>query len=114
MRRSMVIRTPMQTGYASIRHVAVSLPYVADLVDGVKYMEPKDWQPLEGTELRRARAPSLRFLVRHALKCQSAEELGQRLNRRYQRQRQRQRAGIAPPSNAGVVDELAQIPGEPW
>jgi hypothetical protein len=58
--RHMVIRTPMQTGYASIRHVAVSLPYVLpELVDGVKYLEPKDVPHLEGTELRRARAPSM-------------------------------------------------------
>ena len=42
---------------------------------------------LEGTELRRARAPSLRFLVKLALKCDSTEELGKRLRRRYQRQR---------------------------
>jgi hypothetical protein len=45
---------------------------------------------LEGTELRRARAPLLRFPVRLALKCDNAEELGKRLRRRYQRQQQRQ------------------------
>jgi hypothetical protein len=45
-----------------------------------------------------------------ALKCQSAEELGQRLKQRYQRQRQR--AGIAPPSNARVEDELARLLGD--
>jgi hypothetical protein len=55
--RSMIIRTPIQTGYGSIRHVTVSLPYVAELVDGVKYMEAKDLPSLgrsraEG-ELRR-------------------------------------------------------------
>jgi hypothetical protein len=50
-----------------VRHVAVSLAHVPALVDGVKYMEPKNLPRLEGTELRRARAPSLRFLVRLAL-----------------------------------------------
>ena len=32
------------------------------------------------------RAPSLRYLVKLALKCDSAEELGKRLRQRYQRQ----------------------------
>jgi hypothetical protein len=51
-------------------------------------MEPKR---LEGAELRRQRAPSLRFLVKLALlRCQSAEELGTKIRRRYQRQQQRQ------------------------
>ena len=96
--RHMVIRTPMQTGYASIRHVAVSLPYVADLVDGVKYMEPKDVPALEGTELRRSKAPSLRFIVKQALQCQSAEELGKRIRRSYQRRQ----AGQTTSSRDGV------------
>ncbi len=52
-------------------------------------MEPKDVPRLEGSELRRARAPSLRYLVKLALKCGSAEELGKRLRRRYHRQQQR-------------------------
>jgi hypothetical protein len=46
-----------------------------------------------GTERRRQRAPrasSLRVLVRWAVKCDSAEELGKRLKRRYERQQQRQ------------------------
>jgi hypothetical protein len=34
----MVVIVPELTGYASIRHVAVSLPYVAQLIDGKKYM----------------------------------------------------------------------------
>ena len=96
--RSMIIRTPMQTGYGGVRHVAVSLPYVAALLDGVKYMESADLPRLEGTELRRQRAPSLRFLVRLALKCDSAEELGKRLRRRYQRQQQRGGMSASAPS----------------
>jgi hypothetical protein len=31
----------------------------------------------------------MRYLVKLAVKCQSAEELGKRLRRRYQRQQQR-------------------------
>ena len=106
--RSMFVQVSLPTGYGSVRHVEVSLPFVAALLDGEKYyMEPKR---LEGTELRRARAPSMRFLVRHALKCQSAEELGQRLKRRYQRQRQR--AGLEPAGNGRVEDELARLLGD--
>ena len=88
--RHMVVITPELTGYASIRHVAVSLPYVAGLVDGVKYMELADIKPPEGdTERCRQRAPSLRFLVKRALRCGSAEQLGKRLKpRRRQQQRQ--------------------------
>jgi hypothetical protein len=32
----------------------------------------------------------LRFLVKLAVRCQSAQELGKKLRRRYQRQQQRQ------------------------
>ena len=94
----MVVIVPELTGYASIRHVAVSLPYAAQLIDGVKYMLPGDVKPPEGgTERRRQRAPrapSMRTLVRWAQKCDSAEQLGERLKRRYQRQQQRR--GLAP------------------
>jgi hypothetical protein len=81
----MFVQVPLQTGYGSVRRVEVSLPYVAELIgDGEKYyLEPKRF---EGTELRRARAPTVRFLVRQALRCQSAEELGRKLKRRYDRQ----------------------------
>ncbi len=42
------------------------------------------------TQTKAPRAPSLRSLVRLALKCDSAEELGKRLKRRYDRQQLRQ------------------------
>ena len=67
--RHMVVIVPELTGYASIRHVAVSLPYVAQLIDGVKYMLPGDVKPPEGgTERRRQRAPRapMRYLVKLA------------------------------------------------
>ena len=96
----MVVIVPELTGYASIRHVAVSLPYVAALI-GEKYMLPQDVKPPEGgTEKRRQRAPrapSLRTLVRWAQKRDSAEQLGERLRRRYKRQQQRQ--GLARPGS---------------
>jgi hypothetical protein len=34
----MVVIVPELTGYASIRHVAVLMPYAAQLIDRVKYM----------------------------------------------------------------------------
>ena len=64
------------------------------LIDRVKYMLPGDVKPPEGdTELRRHRAPrgpTLRSLVRLALRCESPEELGRTLKRRYERQQQHQ------------------------
>jgi hypothetical protein len=108
--RSMVVIVPELTGYASIRHVAVSLPYAAQLIDGVKYMLPGDLKPPEGgTERRRQRAPlapSMRTLVRWAQACDSAEQLGERLKRRYDRQRQR--AGLAPADRHRAEAELAE------
>ena len=38
--RHMVVIVPELTGYASVRHVAVSLPHTAQLIDGKKYMLP--------------------------------------------------------------------------
>ena len=101
--RHMVVIVPELTGYASIRHVAVSLPYVGGLVDGVKYMELADIKPPEGdTERRRQqRARSLRFLVMQALRRDSAEQLGKKLRRRYQRQQQRQAVVTRPDRRDG-------------
>ena len=102
--RHMVVIVPELTGYASIRHVAVSLPYVAALI-GEKYMLPQDVKaPEGGTERRRQRAPSMRTLVKWAQKCDSAEQLGERLRRRYQRQQQ----GIASAKPARPSDQLDQ------
>jgi hypothetical protein len=96
----MVIVVPQQTGYAGVMHIAVSVPRVACLIDGVKYMEPGDVKPSQdATELRRhrARGPTLRSLIKLAVRCDSAEELGQRLRRRYQRQQARPASGFAWP-----------------
>ena len=80
------------------------MPLVPCLIDGVRYFNPEDLAPPVGEELRPMfrpriastkppRAPSLRSLVRLALKCESAEEFGKRLKRRYDRQKQRQGGG---------------------
>ena len=111
--RHMVGIVPELTGYASIRHIAVSLPYAAQLIDGVKYMEPHQvQQSTDATERRRYRhrGPTLRSLVKLAVRCDSAEQLGERLRRRYQRQHQRQ--GIASAGNARAEAELDRILGE--
>ena len=109
--RHRVVIVPELTGYASVRHVAVSLPYTAQLIDGVKYMLPGDVKPPEGgTERRRQtapRAPSMRTLVRWAQACDSAEQLGERLKRRYDRQLQRR--GLARPGGRDQGELDAQL-----
>jgi len=67
--------------------VPVSLPLVPQLLDGKRYMKPSDVPRLEGTEQRRYRhrGPTLRSLIKLALACDSAEQLGQALKRRYDR-----------------------------
>ncbi len=108
--RTMVIRVPELTGYGGVRRVAVSLPYAAQLIDGVKYMLPGDVKPPEGgTELRRQRAPrgpTLRSLVKLALQCESAEEMGKKLKRRFDRRYRRQ--GLVRPGRATAQD-LAEL-----
>ena len=84
---SMVYIAPMHAG-AGVTPVPVSLPYVAELIDGVKYREPADVKPPEGgTELQRYRhrGPTLRSLVRHVVRCADAEDKGQQLRRRLDR-----------------------------
>ena len=66
---------------------------VPQLLDGTKYMMPDDLKLPEGdTERRRqrSRGPTLRSLVKLALKCESAEEMGKKLKRRFDRSYQRQ------------------------
>lgn len=71
--RHMVIRTPVPTGYAGVRLVEVSLPYVGALI-GEKYMEPGDVKPLQGIERRRQRVPSLHYLVKLVVRRANAEQ----------------------------------------
>ena len=47
MIRAMIVRIPLQTAAAGVRHVAVSLPYVGFLIDDRpdKYLRPEDLPP---------------------------------------------------------------------
>jgi len=119
MAQSMILLVvvPSESGTKRVR---ISVPLVECLLDHQRYFLPGELPAPAGEELRpmsrpritkAPRAPSLRSMVKLAVRCQSAEELGQRLKRRYQRQRQR--AGIAPPGSARDEDELARILGAP-
>jgi hypothetical protein len=119
--RSMVIVVPEFSTNTTVRYVAVSLPLVPALLDHAKYLEPQDMPPPETRSrdllrLRQGRAtpraPSLRTLVRWAQKCDTAEQLGEQLRRRYDRQRQR--AGLAQADRrrtdlAEVAERLDQL-----
>ena len=108
--RSMIVRVPELTSYATVRHVEVSLPFVAELIDGEKYYtEPKR---LEGTERYRNKAPrtTLRSLVKLALRCQSAEEMGLKLKRRFDRSLRRR--GIEPRRDRRAEAEVERLLGQ--
>ena len=68
--------------------------------------------PTDATEKRRYRhrGPTLRSLVRLAVACDSAEELGKRLKRRYDRQNQRRgiKTGPGRAAEAALDRLLAQ------
>ena len=115
MAQSMILLVvvPSESGTKRVR---ISLPLVECLLDHQRYFLPGELPAPAGEELRpmsrpritkAPRAPSLRTLVKHALKCQSAEELAQRLKRRYRRQQQR--AGIVPADNGRAEDELDRL-----
>ena len=65
------------------------------------------WKALRHTERGRPRGPTPRSLVKLALRCQSAEELGERLKRRHERQQLRQ--GTARPGRGRVHRELLDL-----
>ena len=96
-----------------VRYVAVSLPFVEALMDGKKYRMPADVKPPQEVsapppdvvrtgahkrgfeQTRRApRAPTLRSMVKLALKCDSAEQMGKQLKRRFDQSLRRR--GIDP------------------
>ena len=82
---------------------------VPRLLGGTKYMLPDDVKLPEGdTERRRlvARA-DVESLVKLALKCESAEEMGKKLKRRFDRSYQRQ--GIAPPGRGRAAEAEAEL-----
>ena len=90
---------------------AVSLPMWRKLIDGVKFMLPGDVRPPEDdTELRRQRAPrgpTMRSLVKLALQCDSAEEMGKKLKRRFDRSYQRR--GITSPGYRSTTETEVEL-----
>jgi hypothetical protein len=107
MPQAMVILVVELTGNASVRHVAVSLPFVAALVDGRKYYMPDTVPRPEGYMERAPRGPTLRSLVKLALRCQSAEEMGKQLKRRFDRSLVRR--GIEPRRDYRTDRELERL-----
>ena len=98
MHRAMVVIIPQPCGPAGVTHILVSVPRIGCLVDGVKYLEPCEVKPpADAAERRRYRhrGPTLRSLVKLAVACDSAEQLGRQLKRRCDRAQRRQ--GIASP-----------------
>jgi hypothetical protein len=103
----MVRRLPIVMFGCGLRYTRVSLALVPELLDGVRYFRDGELPPPQGLEARspyapklggspmprsqddpdrRPRAPSMRTLVRWAIKCDNAEQLGERIRRRYDRQ----------------------------
>ena len=119
MAPSMVSLVTVPSAASGVKRVRISVPLVGCLIDGVRYFRPDDLPAPAGEELRpmsrpritkAPRAPTLRTMVRMAVKCADAEELGERLKRRYDRQLQRR--GLAPPGNAHAEAELDRILGD--
>ncbi|WP_426615337.1 hypothetical protein [Bradyrhizobium sp. McL0616] len=113
--RSMVTVAPQLSGYGAVLHVYVSVPLIEPLLDGRKYMLPEDVPPPPSRDLRRMRlekaprAPSLRVMVRYALKCQSAEDLGKKLRQRYERQERRSGGSTAQTRQAAAEVEVERL-----
>jgi hypothetical protein len=115
---SMVRLMPILNSDGKITRLRVSVPRVDVLLDepGGKYMLEENLPARAGQELRAHRAPSLKKLVRWAMECQSAEELGKKLRRRYQRRNSaggsRPAAPTPPtrPSSIGCSDRIERGP----
>ena len=108
--RHMVVIVPELTGYASIRHVAVSLPYMAQLIDGVKYMLPGDVKPPEGgTERRRQGARGRHQCARWSGGLRNATAPSSSASGCAGATSGKQ----APPGNGRAEAELDRILGEP-
>lgn len=73
--------------------------------DGVPQPEIRDLRRLR--RYKAPRAPSLRVLVRWALKCNSAEQLGHRIRQRYERQQRRH--GIEPADTRAEAEFAEQL-----
>lgn len=110
---SMVRLMPILNSDGKITRLRVSVPRVDVLLDepGGKYMLEENLPARAGQELRAHRAPSLKKLVRWAMECQSAEELGKKLRRRCRRQQQRRGIETGRP-NATDEAELDRLLGQ--
>lgn len=124
---TMVILVPELTSYAKVRHMSVSLPRIDQLIadQPEKYLLPESIvrpaPPVRSDSIghdehlanrRRAyrmskqkdakppRAPSLRSLVKLALKCDSAEQMGKKLKERWEKQH---------PKKRGIDAEIDEI-----
>jgi hypothetical protein len=126
----MVITLPTLATTGLIRHVRVSLPRVDALLNepGNKYQLPENMPPPAGLELRAMmrpriaqakappkapRAPSLRSLVKLALACESAEEMGKKLKQRFDRQQQRRGVYARRDPTARDLAEIDRLIGRP-
>jgi hypothetical protein len=101
----MIAVVPMLSGDGAVLlHVHVSVPHIACLIDGKKQHRPSRPAANRDRELRlrrqkaagfaratggKTRAPSLRSLVKLALKCDSAKQMGRKLKQRSEKQQQR-------------------------
>ena len=115
---SMVAMVTIPSAASGVRQVRISVPRIDCLLDNRRYFLPGDlpapagegFRPMSRPRITKApRAPSLRTMVRMAVKCADAEQLGER-KLRYQRQLQRR--GLARPGNGRDEDELDRLLGQ--
>jgi hypothetical protein len=104
----MLIQVPMPSGPAGVMLVEVSVPLVPQLLDdGKYYMDPKCLDDDTAKRRYRHRGPSLRSLVRLAVACDTAEELGKKLKRRFDRSYVRK--GLTPPGRRVTSQDRAEL-----
>jgi hypothetical protein len=90
----MVRLFPTLDGNSRFGLACISLPLVPALIDGSRYVLEVDLPPKPCRDFRRLRQgkeprpPSLRTLVKWALTCESAEQLGKKIKKRYDQQHQ--------------------------
>ena len=111
-----------QTSAGEVRRLRISVPLVPQLLDNERYFLPdalpapagEELRPMSSSKITRApRAPSLKTLVKYALECDSAEELGKKLKRRFERQQQRRwldadRSRVAAAVALSELDRIGQ------
>jgi hypothetical protein len=99
----MIRLIPILNSDGKITRLRVSVPRVDVLLDGARYVLEENLPARAGQELRAHRAPRLKTLVRWAMRCQSAEQFGRKLRRRYEQQR---RHGIESARQAEEAEHL--------